>query len=420
MFLGFSLGTQSPQLKSSKNLTTRTSISAPLMATTLRELDKKVLEARISDLFSMIWYVEHTGDSYGELNEMKVLLNMYFACRYHLGERVCDELFKMFNEVEFKGLLDASEKPKVICLRVNALKTSRQRLRRTLLEKGVLIEPLSWTQDGLAILIGSSHVHETPEYLNGHCMFQDTRSFLTVMTLDPKENEKIVDVDGLGEGATHIASLMNNRGSVQACAIVESKEKLKAACKLMGINIVKWYSGLQKLCDALEKDPADKVLLDAPCSCSRTNKITRNCDSVTAPSTFSDVKWYAKLQKGHILSVIDMVKPGGYIVYSTCSPMISENEAIINYALKMRDVEVVDTGLELGYPGLNEFRGQKFQASFQKMRRFYPSTHGIDVCFIAKLKKRSNSKPKSKQGRVLKRRIASTDDKKEIKIRKLS
>jgi ribosomal RNA methyltransferase Nop2 len=87
--------------------------------------------------------------------------------------------------------------------------------------------------------------------------------------------------------------------------------------------------------------------------------------------TLKDIKRNAHIQKELLLSAIDVVSAnsstGGYIVYSTCSISVEENEEVVNYALKNRKVKVVDTGLSIGEPGLHKFRGKIYEALEKKL-----------------------------------------------------
>ncbi|ELT98442.1 hypothetical protein CAPTEDRAFT_159088 [Capitella teleta] len=357
--------------------------------------DLTLINQRIKEILEVLGDFKERkqeGRSRAEYTEqLKQDLCLYYSYNEYLMERLLD-LFPQ-DIVEF---LEANEVQRPVTIRTNTLKTRRRDLAQALITRGVNLDPIGkWSKVGLVVYDTQVPLGATPEYLAGHYMLQGGSSLLPVMSLAPQEGETILDMAAAPGGkTTYIGQLMRNTGKLVANdANRERTKAVVANCHRLGLTntVITCLNG--KSIPSVMKD-FDRVLLDAPCS--GTGVIAKD-QAVKLSKDYDDIQRCSHLQKELILAAIDACTAestsGGYIVYSTCSVLMEENEAVVNYALSKRNVKLVPTGLSFGTPGFTNFRQHHFHSSMKLARRFYPHTHNLDGFFVAKLKKFSDKIP---------------------------
>ncbi|KFQ90916.1 Putative ribosomal RNA methyltransferase NOP2, partial [Nipponia nippon] len=332
--------------------------------------------------------------------EYLALLRRDMAAYYSYSDFLLTKLMDIFPLPELINFLEANEVPRPVTIRTNTLKTRRRDLAQALINRGVNLDPLGkWSKTGLVIYDSSVPIGATPEYLAGHYMLQGASSLLPVMALAPQENERILDMCCAPGGKTsYIAQLMKNTGMILANdSNAERLHSVVGNLHRLGVT-----NAVVSNCDGRQFPKVlggfDRVLLDAPCS--GTGVISKD-PAVKTNKDEKDILRCAHLQKELILSAIDSVnaasETGGYIVYCTCSIMVEENEWVVDYALKKRNVRLVATGLDFGKEGFTRFKDRRFHPSLKSTRRFYPHTHNMDGFFVAKFKKFSNAIPQAQK-----------------------
>ncbi|KAI8608121.1 NOL1/NOP2/sun family-domain-containing protein [Chytriomyces sp. MP71] len=363
----------------------------------LQSEDLQIVLTRIQEVVRVLGNFKELKEEGRSRSEYVDQLCKDLALYYGYNEYLMEKLFHLFPVSEAIEFFEANEVQRPVVIRTNTLKTRRRDLAQALINRGVNLEPVGkWSKVGLQIFDSPVPIGATPEYLAGHYMLQAASSFLPVVSLAPQENERILDMcSAPGGKTTYIAALLKNTGSVFA------NDANKDRCKALMANIHRLGAKNTVVCNYDGKEfPAliggfDRVLLDAPCS--GTGVISKD-PAVKINKSETDFNFLAQIQRELILAAIDSVDAnsatGGYIVYSTCSVTVEENEEVVNYALKKRpNVKLVPTGLDFGKEGFVSYRGRSYHPTLNLTRRYYPHTYNMDGFYVSKFRKVSNKIP---------------------------
>lgn len=353
--------------------------------------DMQLLRTRITETVRVLTNFKDLADPSRSRADYTQALLKDICAYYGYSAFLAEKLYSLFPPQEALAFFDANETPRPVVLRANTLRTSRRDLAHALINRGVTLEPVGkWSKVGLQVFESQVPLGATPEYLAGHYILQAASSFLPVMALAPQENERVLDMASAPGGkSTYLAAVMRNTG------VVFANDASKDRCKGLIGNIHRLGVKNTIVCNysALEFPRVmggfDRVLLDAPCS--GTGVIAKDA-SVKTNKTEADFLRLPHLQKNLLLAAIDSVdhasKTGGYIVYSTCSVTVEENEQVVQYVLNKRpNVKLVETGLVFGKEGFTRIGNKRFHPSLKMTRRYYPHAYNVDGFYVAKLKK---------------------------------
>jgi 16S rRNA (cytosine967-C5)-methyltransferase len=273
--------------------------------------------------------------------------------------------------------LRASNTPPPTYIRINTLKNSSEEILQTLATEGVKLQKAEPIQDIYKILELKQPLHTLESFKLGLFYIQDKASCFAAQTAEPKTCNKIFDVCAApGAKTTYLAQLMQNQGSI--ISVDFSKRRMKTwrqEVNHMGVTIAE--DVIASACLPLPFiGVVDIVILDPPCT---STGVFAKQPSAKWRLSQNSIENMAGVQQQMIANCAQHVVVGGYLVYSTCSITVEENEMVIEQFLKEHpDFQLVDIVPEFGLPGL---RG------LTQCRRLYPHLHDCNGFFIAKLKR---------------------------------
>lgn len=246
-----------------------------------------------------------------------------------------DLLIEQYGEEISAKIENGYKAQRPVTLRVNNLKTSLEKAKEKLDEAQIEYETISWYEKALIIKnVREEEIRKLEIYENGEIYLQSLSSMLPPIILEPKAGENILDMTAAPGGkTTEIAALTENKAYITACEKNKIRaERLKFNLQKQGVksaNIM--VEDARKLSDYFS---FDKILLDAPCSGSGTENIF--------DKNFSKelVERSVKFQEELLRKALKILKPGGEMVYSTCSILKQENEKVLERVLSKENAQI--------------------------------------------------------------------------------
>jgi len=304
------------------------------------------------------------------------------------------------------------------CIRVNTLKVKVDEIKKRVQDQGFVLTPVPWCNEGFSVE-GHKTLHRfdignLPEHMMGYFYVQEAASMLPPVILmqdffnsdKDKSSLKVLDLCAApGSKTSQLAQYMENEGLLVANDVDVSRLKpLTLNLQRMGVtnhlvtlnafqrskNSSRPRNPFQKEFSNSEDDSGvffDRILVDAPCS--GTGTIRRSFKAMSMYS-YGLVNRFSKIQRTLITHAFTMLKPGGVMVYSTCTQEPEENEAVVSFLLdKFPEAEIlpIDLNIKRSSPIL-EFDGLTINPELKHALRIYPQDNDGEGFFVCKIRKK--------------------------------
>lgn len=304
------------------------------------------------------------------------------ALAYSQPKSLVKRWVKWFGEETAKEIMQTYLQPPKVTMRVNRLKIDRPAFQRKweASEAGQLA-PSAMVENGVILDRGGNPAN-SPLFQQGYCTIQDESSMLVAHIVDPKPGQHVLDACAAPGGkTTHIAELMDNQGKIVACDIHVHKMNLIASnCDRLGIDIVEIKPIDARKLPREWAESFDVILLDAPCS---GLGVIRRKPDIKWNKDWAKVDSLVQLQRELLQAVAPLLKPGGVLVYSTCTLEPRENQGQVEQFLQTHPQFVWDVGLMERLPSSVRERALLGEGWVQIL----PHHFGSDGFFIARLLK---------------------------------
>lgn len=296
----------------------------------------------------------------------------HLAVRYSHPEWFAAEMIESIGYDAAAALMNANNSPVPVTAQVNTLKTTSDELLSSLLSRGIRAEKHVWMPDCL-YLRGTGSISELPEFQNGLFYVQDTAARLAVMAAGILPGMKVLDCCAAPGGKSFAAAmLMNGEGTIVSCDIHGKKlSRIDSGAQRLGINIIS-----TRECDARHPFPEfskafDVVIADVPCS---GLGVIRKKPEIRYKQQ-EEIAGLPDIQLDILRAAAECVKPGGVLMYSTCTVLRAENQNVVKRFLEEND-EFEPQSYKLPHPVERPVNG---------MISLWPYVYDSDGFFICRL-----------------------------------
>ncbi len=297
-----------------------------------------------------------------------------------------EEHYKKILGKEYEKFMEYSLSYIRKAIRVNTLKATVKDIKNRLKDRWILT-PIPWCNEGFWIEYKDGKrfdIGNLKEHMLGYIYIQEAASMIPPVVLDPKPNETVLDMcSAPGSKATQMSAMMQNKG------ILVSNDVSGDRIKALGINIQRGGCTnvvITKMHGESIQQEFDRILVDAPCSGVGT---IRKSLKILKMWSFGLVEKMSRIQKILIQRAFTILKPGGVMVYSTCTLEPEENEGVVSFLLEKfpeAKLENIELPIKRANP-ITELNGKKYHPDVSKCLRIHPYHNDTEGFFVARIRK---------------------------------
>ncbi len=309
-----------------------------------------------------------------------------------LPEAFVERLSDILPASDLAPTLESFSRPRSASFRINTLVADSEEVVGELEGDGLELRQVGWLPTAYVVpSVQRRQLLDSSANREGRIYVQNLSSMIPPLALDARPGEEILDLTAAPGSKTHqLACAMENTGRITAVEVVRARYyKLRDNMERLGADCVRPFFQDGTRTWRHRPEFFDRVLLDAPCS--SEGRFRSNVPDTTKYWSPRKVSEMSRKQRRLLYSAIRCLKPGGTLVYSTCSFSPEENEVVVHKLVAKFDGAVRIAPIPMEHPqfrdGLTWWRGREFNDSMSMTRRILPnaSMDGFFVCRLEKL-----------------------------------